>query len=319
MRFLGNRSSGRQGYALALVAAARGAEVTVVAAQRRAARPDRREVLPVRSAAELRDVTLVAAADADVVVMAAAVADFRPARPSRPRSRRRPARRRRSRWSAPRTCCRAGGRAPARPAGRRLRRRDRRRRGRLARPRPAQAGPQGLRPAGGQPGRRRAGLRHPNRQPRGGADRGRRRGRGAARPQGGPGRAPSGTLVDSPAWPDYQLDGLCRGRTARPGRAVQVRPGDPLGQRDELGRARVAVPVVCAQPCAAGRTPGRRSGRAARAGSSRRGRRRGSRRCSPAARVPGRQLHSAGWPAGVRLVEGCCGSPAVCSAHSHSA
>ena len=79
VRFLGNRSSGRQGYALALVAAARGAEVTVVAAN--VARPDPTgaTVLPVGSAAELRDVTLAAAKDVDVVVMAAAVADFRPA------------------------------------------------------------------------------------------------------------------------------------------------------------------------------------------------------------------------------------------------
>jgi phosphopantothenoylcysteine decarboxylase/phosphopantothenate--cysteine ligase len=78
VRFLGNRSSGRQGYALALVAAARGAEVTVVSANVALPDPTGAEVLRVESAAELRDVTLVAAGDADVVVMAAAVADFRP-------------------------------------------------------------------------------------------------------------------------------------------------------------------------------------------------------------------------------------------------
>src|SRR5215204_1303553 len=78
VRFLGNRSSGRQGYALALVAAARGAEVTLVSANVALPDPAGTEVLRVESAAELRDVTLVAAADADVVVMAAAVADFRP-------------------------------------------------------------------------------------------------------------------------------------------------------------------------------------------------------------------------------------------------
>jgi phosphopantothenoylcysteine decarboxylase / phosphopantothenate---cysteine ligase len=78
VRFLGNRSSGRQGYALALVAAARGAEVTVVSANVALPDPAGADVLRVESAAELRDVTLVAAADADVVVMAAAVADFRP-------------------------------------------------------------------------------------------------------------------------------------------------------------------------------------------------------------------------------------------------
>jgi phosphopantothenoylcysteine decarboxylase/phosphopantothenate--cysteine ligase len=95
VRFLGNRSSGRQGYALALVAAARGAEVTVVAANVALPDPTGVTVLRVSSAAELHDVTLAAARDVDAVVMAAAVADFRPAMPSRPRSRRMPARRRR--------------------------------------------------------------------------------------------------------------------------------------------------------------------------------------------------------------------------------
>ena len=82
VRFLGNRSSGRQGYALALVAAARGAEVTVVAAN--VARPDPlgARVVPVSSAAELRTATMDEAAAADAVVMAAAVADFRPIDPA---------------------------------------------------------------------------------------------------------------------------------------------------------------------------------------------------------------------------------------------
>jgi phosphopantothenoylcysteine decarboxylase/phosphopantothenate--cysteine ligase len=79
VRFLGNRSSGRQGYALALVAAARGAEVTLVAANVALPDPTGATVLRVGSAAELHDVTLAAAADVDAVVMAAAVADFRPA------------------------------------------------------------------------------------------------------------------------------------------------------------------------------------------------------------------------------------------------
>jgi phosphopantothenoylcysteine decarboxylase/phosphopantothenate--cysteine ligase len=79
VRFLGNRSSGRQGYALALVAAARGAEVTVVAANVALPDPTGTTVLRVSSAAELHDVALAAAADVDAVVMAAAVADFRPA------------------------------------------------------------------------------------------------------------------------------------------------------------------------------------------------------------------------------------------------
>jgi phosphopantothenoylcysteine decarboxylase/phosphopantothenate--cysteine ligase len=79
VRFLGNRSSGRQGYALALVAAARGAEVTLVAANVALPDPAGAQVLRVSSAAQLREVALAEAADADAVVMAAAVADFRPA------------------------------------------------------------------------------------------------------------------------------------------------------------------------------------------------------------------------------------------------
>jgi phosphopantothenoylcysteine decarboxylase/phosphopantothenate--cysteine ligase len=79
VRFLGNRSSGRQGYALALVAAARGAEVTVVAANVALPDPVGARIVRVTSAAELRDATVAAAATADVIVMAAAVADFRPA------------------------------------------------------------------------------------------------------------------------------------------------------------------------------------------------------------------------------------------------
>ncbi|MGF7238411.1 MAG: bifunctional phosphopantothenoylcysteine decarboxylase/phosphopantothenate--cysteine ligase CoaBC [Frankia sp.] len=81
VRFLGNSSSGRQGYALARAAAARGAEVVVVAAN--VALPDVAGVttVPVVSAAQLRDAVLAAAKDADLVVMAAAVADFRPAEP----------------------------------------------------------------------------------------------------------------------------------------------------------------------------------------------------------------------------------------------
>ncbi len=80
VRYLGNRSSGKQGYALARVAAQRGADVTLVAAHTLAL-PDPAGVHLVRvsTAAELRDAVHKAAADADVVVMAAAVADFRPA------------------------------------------------------------------------------------------------------------------------------------------------------------------------------------------------------------------------------------------------
>ena len=79
VRFLGNRSSGRQGYALARTAAARGAEVTVIAANVALPDPAGVKVVPVVSAGELRTAILEAAPGADAVVMAAAVADFRPA------------------------------------------------------------------------------------------------------------------------------------------------------------------------------------------------------------------------------------------------
>lgn len=78
VRFLGNNSSGRQGYALAAVAAARGARVTVVSANVELPDPAGTDVVRVGSALELRDAVDKAAQDADVVVMAAAVADFRP-------------------------------------------------------------------------------------------------------------------------------------------------------------------------------------------------------------------------------------------------
>ncbi|TQK71408.1 MULTISPECIES: bifunctional phosphopantothenoylcysteine decarboxylase/phosphopantothenate--cysteine ligase CoaBC [unclassified Nocardioides] len=78
VRFLGNRSSGRQGYALARAAAARGAEVTLVAANVDLPDPAGVKVVRVESTAELRDAVLTATAGADAVVMAAAPADFRP-------------------------------------------------------------------------------------------------------------------------------------------------------------------------------------------------------------------------------------------------
>lgn len=79
VRFLGNRSSGRQGYALAATAAARGAEVTVVAANVALPDPAGVKVVRVGTAEQLRAAVLEEAASADAVVMAAAVADFRPA------------------------------------------------------------------------------------------------------------------------------------------------------------------------------------------------------------------------------------------------
>lgn len=83
VRFLGNRSSGRQGVALAVAAAERGAEVTLVAAHVEgevlAAARGLVEVVSVGTALEMRDAVTGAASGADVVVMAAAVADYRPA------------------------------------------------------------------------------------------------------------------------------------------------------------------------------------------------------------------------------------------------
>ena len=79
VRFIGNRSSGKQGHALAVEAASRGATVRCVTT-----RPDRAptapgiEVTAVDTAAEMADAVVARAADADIVLMAAAVADFRP-------------------------------------------------------------------------------------------------------------------------------------------------------------------------------------------------------------------------------------------------
>ena len=79
VRFIGNSSSGRQGFALAEMAAQMGAEVTVIAAHTHSDRvPLATTRINVSSARELREATLSAAADADVVIMAAAVADYRP-------------------------------------------------------------------------------------------------------------------------------------------------------------------------------------------------------------------------------------------------
>ncbi|RBY93798.1 bifunctional phosphopantothenoylcysteine decarboxylase/phosphopantothenate--cysteine ligase CoaBC [Blastococcus sp. TF02-8] len=79
VRYLGNRSSGKQGWALARVAAARGADVVLVAANVELPAPFGVRIVPVGTAEELRAAMLAEAADADVVVMSAAVADFRPA------------------------------------------------------------------------------------------------------------------------------------------------------------------------------------------------------------------------------------------------
>ncbi|MCQ1956522.1 bifunctional phosphopantothenoylcysteine decarboxylase/phosphopantothenate--cysteine ligase CoaBC [Arthrobacter sp. zg-Y826] len=78
VRFLGNRSSGKQGTALAEAALAAGARVRLIAAHMDVPAPRGVELLRVETALELRTAVHAAAADSDVVIMAAAVADFRP-------------------------------------------------------------------------------------------------------------------------------------------------------------------------------------------------------------------------------------------------
>ncbi|MER7587392.1 bifunctional phosphopantothenoylcysteine decarboxylase/phosphopantothenate--cysteine ligase CoaBC [Micromonospora sp. NPDC127501] len=79
VRFLGNRSSGKQGYAFARAAVARGARVTLISANVGLADPAGVDLIRVGTTAELREATVKAAVEADAVVMAAAPADFRPA------------------------------------------------------------------------------------------------------------------------------------------------------------------------------------------------------------------------------------------------
>jgi phosphopantothenoylcysteine decarboxylase/phosphopantothenate--cysteine ligase len=79
VRFLGNRSSGKQGVALAIAARDAGARVRLLAAHMDVPAPDGVELVEVETALELREAALHAAADSDVIIMAAAVADFRPA------------------------------------------------------------------------------------------------------------------------------------------------------------------------------------------------------------------------------------------------
>ena len=78
VRFLGNRSSGLQGYALARAAASRGAHVTLISANVSLPDPAGVSVVRVETTAQLREAVLSATANADAVVMAAAPADFRP-------------------------------------------------------------------------------------------------------------------------------------------------------------------------------------------------------------------------------------------------
>ncbi|HZV72807.1 MAG TPA: bifunctional phosphopantothenoylcysteine decarboxylase/phosphopantothenate--cysteine ligase CoaBC [Conexibacter sp.] len=82
VRYVGNRSSGRMGYALAEQAARRGAAVTVIAANVSLPAPAGVRVVAVETAAQLADACATAFPDCDVLLMAAAVADFRPAAPA---------------------------------------------------------------------------------------------------------------------------------------------------------------------------------------------------------------------------------------------
>lgn len=80
VRFIGNRSSGKQGYAVARVMAQRGADVTLIAGNTAGlVDPAGVDVVHIGSAAQLRDAVTKYAPEANVLVMAAAVADFRPA------------------------------------------------------------------------------------------------------------------------------------------------------------------------------------------------------------------------------------------------
>jgi phosphopantothenoylcysteine decarboxylase / phosphopantothenate---cysteine ligase len=78
VRFIGNRSSGLMGFAIAHEAARRGAKVTLVTGPNTLIQPPGIEVVDVHTADEMRDAVLNGAADADVIVKAAAVADFKP-------------------------------------------------------------------------------------------------------------------------------------------------------------------------------------------------------------------------------------------------
>ncbi|MEX0992102.1 MAG: bifunctional phosphopantothenoylcysteine decarboxylase/phosphopantothenate--cysteine ligase CoaBC [Actinomycetota bacterium] len=82
VRFVGNRSSGKMGFAVAAEAAMRGADVTLVLGPGTERPPGGVAVVPVSTAEQMREAVLDVAERADAIVMAAAVADFRPEQPS---------------------------------------------------------------------------------------------------------------------------------------------------------------------------------------------------------------------------------------------
>ena len=80
VRYLSNRSSGRMGYAIARAAARRGAEVTLVSGPTSLPRPGYTEIVDVETAQEMFEAVTARAPEADIIIKAAAVADYRPAR-----------------------------------------------------------------------------------------------------------------------------------------------------------------------------------------------------------------------------------------------
>jgi len=78
VRFISNKSSGKMGYAIAQAAQYRGAQVTLISGPTYLQAPQGVELIPVETVIEMRDATLARADDADVIIMAAAVADYRP-------------------------------------------------------------------------------------------------------------------------------------------------------------------------------------------------------------------------------------------------
>lgn len=184
VRFLGNRSSGRMGFAVAAAAAAAGARVSLVAGPVALATPAGVDRIDVRSAAQMHEAVLAAVSGADAYVGAAAVADYRPVQVAAGKIKRMPGACSWS-WNAPRHPGRARGAGGPAPAGR-LRRRDRR-----PRPlRPRQAGAQAPGPGRRQPGRRWPRLRTRGQPP--GAVLPRRQPPGPWRGRQGHPRAPAG-------------------------------------------------------------------------------------------------------------------------------
>ena len=188
VRFVGNRSSGRMGVALAAEARRRGAEVTLLAANLAVPAPAGVEIVETPTAADLEREALARAAEADVVVMAAAVADYRPAEAlaaKRPKDT--------ATWTLElepthRRPLGAGRAASRGPDPRRLRRRDGRRRPRA---RPGEARAQGRRPLRLQR-RLASGRRLRRSRQRGDPPRGIRRAHGCESTEGGDSRGNPG-------------------------------------------------------------------------------------------------------------------------------